>query len=624
MNEQQLQQLGLNAITIAIVQRANDFFGVAGLEGNALFVNAAGRKIFGLGEERDVSDLTMLDFIAAVDHDVFMTEVVAASMQQEKVHRTVSVRHFVTSEVFLMDLSFFVIKDAEGNPTCFMAFGRDMRSSYEAQELLNSIQKNLNVGGWQLDVRTGHAIWSETVYELHKVPVGTSVDRLNAIQFYAEHERERIAGVLDRCIHSGQPYDEEFEFIDAEGGHHWIRTTGSPVYDDNGVIHKVRGTFQDITELKTLETANRETTVELEVFKSVIENSPDFIGIADNTTTPIYLNRAGRDLIGMPQTQDIRETSVAECYPERIRDDMMTEIHDTIARGEAYSGETRFRHLVTDEEIPVLDTHFAILDSRTGDPLGSATITRDIRHEVELRETLEEERAKLAQASKLASLGELAAGVAHEINNPLTVISGSARTLSRSRDNPAKVISAAEKIDRSVVRIASIVNGLRKFSRADEGLNLSQVDLAKLIPEAIELVQARARQNGHTMEFISAADSVMCRCDEIQVEQVLVNLLVNAVDANRTETGSWTRIELASDGTQVRILVQDSGRGIPNAVLAKIFDPFFTTKEVGSGTGLGLSISAGIVADHGGSLEYRLMDGHTTFVLAMPTAGPSS
>lgn len=619
MIDTHLLQLDLPPVTLEIIQHSNDFFGVADPEGKALFVNTAGRKIFGLGEDDDISGLTMLDFIARRDHELFLTEVVAPSKLNNGVRKSVHVRHFESNEVFMMDFSFFMTQPSAEQPGFFMAFGKDLRSSFETQELLRSIQDNLNVGGWQLDIENNHAIWSEKVYEIHKIPVGTPTHKIMAIDFYAPHERPRISDCIERCLEFGEPYDEEFEFFDAEGNHLWIRTTGKPVYNDAGEVVKLSGTFQDVTERKQLELKNEEANIELELFRSVIENSPDFIGISDTKNNPIYVNPAGRALLSIPEDADLRkQVTIADCFPERLRDKIVPKIMSALKTQGNFSGETVFRNFETNAEIPVMDNHFVIRDSRSGVQLGHATITRDVTHEVELRRQLEAEKTKLAQAAKMASLGELAAGIAHEINNPLTVISGSVSLLHRGTNDAKKLARAADRIDKSVERITAIVNGLRKFSRTDAALNLEPVDLSKVIRESTSLVAPKARNNNHRIEFTDGPAPAFCACDEIQMEQVIINLLVNSIDANANNADTWTRISLEFSGDDCVITVQDSGRGIDEALLTHIFDPFFTTKDVGAGTGLGLSISSGIVSDHGGKLDYQLLDGHTAFVIRLP------
>ncbi|WP_026376549.1 PAS domain S-box protein [Aestuariibacter salexigens] len=618
MSEKKLQALGLQPIAIDILQRCNDFFGVATSEGQAVFVNHAGRRIFGLEIGVDLSHLTMLDFISRQDHDTFIKEVVEQSHYVDKVHKQLHVRNFASDEIFLMEFSFFIQRDQNGEPFCYMAFGKDMHSSYEASELLNNIQNNLKIGGWQIDVITDDVIWSEQVYKIHKVPYGTPVTKEQGLKFYIPDDRPRIEHFINQCLVYGTSWDDEFQIVNSADESLWIRVAGNAVYNERGEVAKIRGTVQDITEQKSLELVTRETSVELDMFKAVIDNSQDFIGIANNNNEPVYLNPAGRKMIGMAQDADITQISIPDCYPEHLRETVVRDILSTLERGETYAGETVFRNLQTEEEVPVFDTHFVVRDTSSGEKIGIATITRDISEQIRMRQDLKQQNDKLIHASRMASLGKLSASIAHEINNPLTVIAGNAQIIGKHHQNDKKTVKHVEKIEKSTARIATIVRGLRKFSRSNHGISTRNINVNSLVRESIELVESNAKRHQHGIDVITSEDPIMCKCDEIQIQQVLVNLLVNSIDANKHNSQSWTKVFIRSNNLNCTITVQDSGKGIEQHVLDSIFDPFFTTKEVGDGTGLGLSISAGIIAEHNGSLVYTLLDEHTSFVLTLP------
>ena len=357
----------------------------------------------------------------------------------------------------------------------------------------------------------------------------------------------------------------------------------------------------------------------MEIFKAVIENSPDFVRIADTNNVPFYLNHAGRELIGADSDTPAAEIAIADCYAPAVRQQCAQQVSATLQTKGFCSIDTFYQNMQTGDERDILELSFAIHTPHDQQHVGYATITRDITAEQQLRQRVEEGKNKLIQAAKMASLGELSAGIAHEINNPLAVISTSAQMMKRYDIENEKIAKRIEAIEKSTGRIATIVSGLRKFSRTSSGVQFAEVDLAALVRESITLVAAKATRNNHSIEFNAADKPMICSCDEVQIEQVLVNLLVNAIDANAGQTQAWTRITLGQSEHAFIIEVQDSGSGIDPAEVSRLFDPFFTTKPVGSGTGLGLSISAGIIADHEGSLDYALIDGHTAFVVELPT-----
>lgn len=224
---------------------------------------------------------------------------------------------------------------------------------------------------------------------------------------------------------------------------------------------------------------------------------------------------------------------------------------------------------------------------------------------------------QLLQTAKLASLGEMSAGIAHEINNPLTVIAGSVRLLSRYAANPEKLVTITENIQKSSERITRIVQGLKKFSRNTEGDNYTKQSLAGIIKEAIILTDANAKGNNTLVTYEISAEPFIY-CDEIEIEQVLINLINNAIDAIKDKKEKWIKIELLNSSNQPLLRITDSGDGIPEKILNKIFDPFFTTKPVGEGTGLGLSVSKGILEKHNATITIPPNAKNTCFEILFP------
>jgi len=238
---------------------------------------------------------------------------------------------------------------------------------------------------------------------------------------------------------------------------------------------------------------------------------------------------------------------------------------------------------------------------------------------------IQKQQEQLTQSAKMASLGELSSGVAHEINNPLAIISGFAHLIERqcSEENlkPDQLKTHAMRIQHAVDRVANIIQGLQSFARqgvADKalpiplGLILEEVTLVcaeKLQAAGVELIVDTAGIEPSDLYLLSRAG---------EIEQVLINLISNAVDASLDEKEKWLRIEFRHLPDLLEIRVLDSGPGVPEQFKNKIFEPFFTTKEVGKGTGLGLSISKGLIESNGGNLYYLSNSKPTCFVIEMP------
>lgn len=243
---------------------------------------------------------------------------------------------------------------------------------------------------------------------------------------------------------------------------------------------------------------------------------------------------------------------------------------------------------------------------------------QDITEQVSAEEEVKAERVKSLQSAKLASLGELSAGIAHEINNPLAIIGATVKLLERYKDNPIKFEETVKNISKSVDRIAKIVSGLKKFSRTSEKKNYQVHSLEKIISEVQTLTSAKSSR--YFVEFrVQIQPESVILCDEMEIEQVLINLINNAIDAVKNQTEKWVWIESLMSGDACTLRVSDSGPGIPEDIRGKLFQPFFTTKSVGEGTGLGLSIVKGILDEHRASIEILNQSPHTCFEIKFPS-----
>jgi signal transduction histidine kinase len=242
---------------------------------------------------------------------------------------------------------------------------------------------------------------------------------------------------------------------------------------------------------------------------------------------------------------------------------------------------------------------------------------------------LEETQAQLVQSAKLAAVGELAAGVAHEINNPLTSIIGFTRLLLDDLPAQHAMRGDLETIDREAARTRQIVRALLDFARTSDPV-LAPADLNSLVEETVMLVCTRSVLAKISLEK-DLAPLPPVLLDENQIKQVLVNLLNNAVQAMpggghlRVATRLTEREKSGARRPMAAVYLSDSGIGILPENLDRIFDPFFTTKEVGQGTGLGLSVSYSIVEKHNGRIEVESAAGEgSKFVVLLPVNGPGA
>lgn len=247
------------------------------------------------------------------------------------------------------------------------------------------------------------------------------------------------------------------------------------------------------------------------------------------------------------------------------------------------------------------------------------------RQEYETAVALAQQR-KLSEAGRLAALGEMAGSIAHEINNPLTIIVGKSQHLALSLEavppDVARARGDVEKIHAASVRIARIVAGLRTLGRDATGEKFQYENAGAIVQQVVDLCRERLSGAGVELDVSTPTESFDVRCRPTQVGQVLLNLLNNAFDA--LEGAAEPRIRVAcrlEDGPPFRAVVFevcDDGPGIPSGLVERAFTPFFTTKPPGKGTGLGLSLSRRIAESHGGTLDYARREGWTCFSLRLP------
>lgn len=256
---------------------------------------------------------------------------------------------------------------------------------------------------------------------------------------------------------------------------------------------------------------------------------------------------------------------------------------------------------------------------QSSDELGSlvTNINQFLSATIESNRSLEQERAKTLHNAKLASLGEVSAGVAHEVNNPLAIIIGTLRTFEKTLDQKEKTMEKVSTMIRAAERIEKIVKGLKKFSRASSGSIKRIEPLENIISDCMVIVSPKSRSSMVKLEF-DLQPNLSIFCDAVEIEQVLINLISNGIDAAKEKPEGWVKVKSFHDDGEIVLQIMDSGTGISEENEKKLFQPFFTTKKVGEGTGLGLSISKGILDSHGAEIRLNKDLPNTCFEIRFP------
>lgn len=283
--------------------------------------------------------------------------------------------------------------------------------------------------------------------------------------------------------------------------------------------------------------------------------------------------------------------------------------------------DTSFRVITGNGDIRVIAAKGRVEKDAEGKPLRIMGVNWDITKERRQAETILEQQATLVQSAKMASLGEMAGGVAHEINNPLAIITAKVSRIQimaqRGDIDKTQLLNDLEQINATCLRISKVISGLRSISRNAQNDPFEVISVRQVIADTLGLCEQRFINNLVKLETHMDVEALVAG-RAAQLEQVLLNLLGNALDAVVTTEKPWVRIDVEATEKHVRIRITDSGPGIPKTIVGKIMEPFFTTKPVGKGTGLGLSISRGIIEDHKGILKLDEKSPNTSFIIELP------
>ncbi len=360
---------------------------------------------------------------------------------------------------------------------------------------------------------------------------------------------------------------------------------------------------------------------------SVVENSMDFVGLASLDGQAEIVNRAGREMVGLDDLAAVRATRIPDYIAEEDRKDLLPQMMSTLMREGKWQGEIRFRHFKTGDLIPMMQHTFVVRDEVSGQAVAFGTIARDMRRRKRAAEALREARAELAHIARVNTLGQLATAIAHEISQPLSAVVNAGRAglnwLRHSPPDLEEARDAFEEILRQGQRAGEVIDRIRNLVKRGPP-QFAPVNLRQLIGDVILLTRPDLDRHSIRVESELEPDIPAIQGDSVQLQQVLLNLILNAVDAMSPRPAGdrdllLTLTRQAND--TVVIGVRDSGTGFDPGSADQVFAPFFTTKA--AGLGMGLPISRSIVEAHGGSLwAAPNPSGGTVFLFSLPLQRP--
>ena len=306
--------------------------------------------------------------------------------------------------------------------------------------------------------------------------------------------------------------------------------------------------------------------------------------------------------------------------------EFFVELWKTISSGQVWKGEIKNR--AKDGTFYWVFTTIVPFITVKGRPFKYVAIRTDITERKMVEEEAERQRAALVHSEKMASVGELAAGIAHELGNPLGAILGRVEflrmLLASGKAGQPEILKTLLTVESLADRMTAIIRGMRALSRDGTNDPFHRVEIGQLIKDVTEFSAESFKEHGIRLELVGFDLPLELDCQETQIGQIFVNLVNNAKDAVMPLEDRWIRVEVADRGEAVEVSVMDSGKGVPAAIREKIMRPFFTTKEMGKGSGLGLSVSRTIVESHGGKIWLDADSPQTRFVVKLPKQRPST
>ncbi|RCJ31550.1 histidine kinase [Nostoc punctiforme NIES-2108] len=499
----------------------------------------------------------------------------------------------------------FAVYDEQGKVSYYGGIAEDITERKLAEESLRESEARLSlateavqIGIWDRNLIANTCVWSASMGLLYGLPSNTLCptveDYFNLIH---PADRESVAASIARMIEEGKG-STEYRIVWPDGSLHWLNCKGQVYYNEVGQPIRIIGTNRDITERKLAEQKISEQAALLDI-------ATDAILVRDFQSQILFWNKGAERMYGWLSTEVIGKDLHEILYPDGTHQQLKEPLKSVIESG-SWQGEL---HKVTKSgQKIIVESRWTLMRDSAGDPKSILTVDTDITQKKQLEE-------QFFRTQRLESLGTLAGGIAHDLNNILTPILAAAQLLQgkcfQDEELSRQLLTLIES---NAKRGAALVKQVLSFARGYKG-EPTIIQVQYLISEIIQIAKQTFPKS---IEFSTVIPEGIWAIagDTTQLHQVLMNLLVNARDAlpdggninisveNKFIDEAYTRMNLdAKVGHYIVITVADNGIGIPPEILDRIFEPFFTTKEVNTGTGLGLSTVLGIMRSHDGFIK---------------------
>jgi PAS domain S-box-containing protein len=475
----------------------------------------------------------------------------------------------------------------------------------ESELKYRTILENIQDGYYEVDLKGNFTFFNDPICRILGYEERDELNGMNHQRYTDRENTRKVCLAYNTVYRTGEPIKGyAYEVIRKDGAKRYVEASVSLLTDAAGHHVGFRGIIRDITARRQMEAALWQSERE---YRKLFENANDAILIFDPESEVILeANNKALDIYGVGKEEFIG-MSLKTITTDS--DQGRQPIREALESGSPKNFETV--HLRKDG-MPI-DIFGSSTVIEYGGRKAVMTIARDVTEIKRLQQ-------QLIQSEKLAALGQLVSGVAHELNNPLTSVIGYTQLLLARNQLDPRAAEQLEIVGNEADRARRIVRNLLSFSRQHKP-SRAEVDLNELLERTLELRAYEMKVNNISV-CREPGDIPCVLADEHQLQQVFLNIIINAEQAMQSDAraGELTvRTEMGASN-RVKIVIADNGPGIPLQIIEKLFDPFFTTKPVGKGTGLGLSISYGIVKEHDGAIRVESEPGRgARFIIELPT-----
>ena len=587
--------------------------------------NEAALKIMGFRDEEIIGKTTIDEWADCIyeDGSIFKYEdhpcIKLLKTGKAQNHVIMGIRRRATGEVKWVKLNTVSFDHLiDGSPKGVLTTCTDVtdiivkkRDKEILDRQLLDVQTVGKIGSFLFDYPTKKSIWTEEMYRIFDMPLNTNPDFAEIVKKVIPEDVHIIEGGFEKAERYGS-YTQKFRILKKDRIC-WVSVHAKARNSESGKLLEIQGVAQDITE-----------QVQLEVENSHILHSLN-LGLWrwDMKTEKVVWDDKMFEIYGRKRScfDNNRMTWVDFLHTEdseRVLGDLK------ISQDSRKPYESFFRVYTEDGSIRSIGAKGSIIYDENGAASVMYGLCWDRTKEITLENEIELEKAKAHQSAKLALVGEMAGGVAHEINTPLAIINGTVKMikmgLKRETLSKEDLLNELNGIESTVIRISKIVAGLRNLSRDSSAESPTRFILKEVISDISSICQEKFKSHGVVFEMNDndPVYNLPMELRRIQISQVLLNLISNAYDAIEDLQLKWIKLDASSTPSGIQIRIMDSGPGISEALQQKIFNPFFTTKQIGKGTGLGLSLSKTLVEKNGGELFIDNNSAFTCFVIHLP------